>query len=56
MTFLKRMLGFSETQPSNRVRICPECGMAVAEHKDWCSIFRARQAMERRDEAKKATA
>jgi hypothetical protein len=56
MTFWKRMLGFSETQPSNRVRICPECGMAVAEHKDWCSIFRARQAMERRDEAKKATA
>jgi hypothetical protein len=56
MTFLKKMLGLGEAQPANRVRICPECGMAVAEHKDWCSIFRARQAMEHRDEVKKATA
>jgi hypothetical protein len=30
--------------------------MAVADHKDWCSIHRARQAMERRPEAKQATA
>jgi len=56
MTFLKKILGFSDAQPSNRVRICPECGMAIADHKDWCSIFRARQAMERRVEVKKATA
>jgi hypothetical protein len=56
MTFLKKMLGLSTAQPSGRVRICPECGMAVAEHKDWCSIFRARQAMEQRNGAKQATA
>jgi hypothetical protein len=56
MTFLKKMLGFSTTEPVSRVRICPECGMAVADHKDWCSIFRARQAMERRSETKQATA
>jgi hypothetical protein len=29
-----------------RVRVCVECGMPVAEHKDWCSIFRTRQEME----------
>jgi|OpeIllAssembly_1097287.scaffolds.fasta_scaffold1346975_2 hypothetical protein len=54
MTFLKKMLGFNTAEPASRVRICPECGMAVADHKDWCSIFRARQAMERRTEAKQA--
>jgi hypothetical protein len=53
MTFLKKILGFGEAEPAHRVRICPECGMAVAEHKDWCSIFRARQAMERREPAQK---
>ena len=56
MTFLKKVLGLGSTQPVSRVRICPECGMAVSEHKDWCSIFRARQAMERRTDAKQATA
>jgi ribosomal protein S27AE len=50
------MLGFGTAEPASRVRICPECGMAVANHKDWCSIFRARQAMEGRTEAKQATA
>lgn len=55
MTFLKKMLGLN-TAPATRVRVCPECGMAVADHKDWCSIFRARQAMEQRGEAKQATA
>jgi hypothetical protein len=53
MTFLKKMLGIGDPEPVHRVRICPECGMAVAEHKDWCSIFRARQAMELRESAKK---
>jgi hypothetical protein len=56
MTFLKKILGFNAEQPAGRVRICPECGMAVAEHKDWCSILRARQAMEQRNGAKRATA
>jgi hypothetical protein len=56
MTFLKKMLGIGAAQPAARIRICPECGMAVADHKDWCSIFRARQAMERSSEAKQATA
>jgi len=54
MTFLKKILGIGGAQPVTRVRICPECGMAVAEHKEWCSIFRARQAVEQRLEAKRA--
>ena len=56
MTFLKKILSFGNGQPVNRVRICPECGMAVSEHKDWCSIYRARQAMAMREPAKRATA
>jgi hypothetical protein len=56
MTFLKKILGLGSSEPSTRVRICPECGMAVESHKDWCSIFRARQAMANRDQSKRATA
>ena len=44
MSFLKRLLGRDEP-PKPRVRICVECGMPVAEHKDWCSIFRTQQEM-----------
>jgi hypothetical protein len=47
MTFLKKMLGM-KTEPAKRVRICVECGMPVAEHKEWCSILRTRQALEQR--------
>lgn len=32
--------------PKTRVRVCVECGMPVAEHKDWCSIYRTLQEME----------
>ena len=56
MSFLKKILGFGSAHPATRVRICPECGMSVAEHKDWCSIHRARQAMEQRQHESKATA
>ncbi len=56
MTFLKKILGIGNAQPAARVRICPECGMAVESHKDWCSIFRARQAMAAREQGKRATA
>ena len=45
MSFLKRLLGRS--QPAKqRVRICMECGMPVAEHKEWCSILRGQREME----------
>ena len=32
-------------ETKTRVRVCVECGMPVAEHKDWCSIFRTQQEM-----------
>jgi hypothetical protein len=37
-----------KTQPKARVRICVECGMPIAEHKEWCSIFRTQQEMDRK--------
>lgn len=47
MTILKKLFGL-KSEPVKRVRICVECGMPVAEHKDWCSIFRTMQALEQR--------
>ena len=49
MSFLKRLLGRDEP-PKPRVRVCVECGMPVAEHKDWCSILRGQIEMKRRSE------
>jgi hypothetical protein len=47
MSFLKRLLG-REEPPKQRVRVCVECGMPVAEHKEWCSILRGQNEMKRR--------
>jgi hypothetical protein len=47
MSFLKRLLGKSE-EPKQRVRICVECGMPVADHKDWCSILQGQRDMQMR--------
>ena len=44
MSLLKRLLGLSEP-PKQRVRVCVECGMPVAEHKEWCSILRGQIEM-----------
>lgn len=45
MTFLQKL--FSKKQDAKpRVRVCVECGMPVAEHKDWCSIFRTQKEMD----------
>ena len=47
MTFLQKL--FSKKQDAKpRVRVCVECGMPVAEHKDWCSIFRTQREMDAR--------
>lgn len=35
-------------KPGQRVRVCVECGMPVAEHKDWCSILRTQQEYDRK--------
>jgi hypothetical protein len=37
-----------KAEPRKRVRICVECGMPVAEHKEWCSILRTQQEYDRK--------
>ena len=37
-----------KAQPKQRVRVCIEWGMPLAEHKDWCSILRTQQEMDRK--------
>jgi hypothetical protein len=39
MSFLKKVLGGKNSQISDRVRVCSQCGMPVNAHKDWCSIL-----------------
>jgi hypothetical protein len=46
MSLLRRMFGSEKEPPKPRTRICVECGMPVAEHKDWCSILRGQNEME----------
>ena len=43
MSILKKL--FASKPPAQRVRVCIECGMPLAEHKDWCSIYRTQQEM-----------
>ncbi|MBI4485014.1 MAG: hypothetical protein HY655_03295 [Acidobacteria bacterium] len=47
MSILKRLLGKAGQEPKKRIRVCIECGMPIAEHKDWCSILRGQREMER---------
>jgi hypothetical protein len=44
MSFLRKLFS-GKDKTTKRVRICVECGMPVAEHKSWCSIFRTQQEM-----------
>ena len=44
MSFLRRLLGKSEP-PKPRVQVCVECGMPVADHKQWCSILAGQNEM-----------
>ena len=41
---LERIFGTQEP-PKQRTRICVECGMPIAEHKDWCAILRGQMEM-----------
>jgi hypothetical protein len=45
MSLLKRLFGAKEP-PKKRVRVCIECGMPLAEHKEWCAILRHQMEME----------
>jgi hypothetical protein len=49
MTLLQKL--FSRKSPPQRVRICVECGMPIADHKEWCSILRTQQEMSRKASA-----
>jgi hypothetical protein len=51
MSLLKRLFGKSSVPPKPRIRICVECGMPVAEHKEWCSIRRGQIEMQLRAQA-----
>ena len=43
MSFLNRLIG--KTAPKQRVQVCVECGMPVADHKQWCSILQGQNEM-----------
>jgi hypothetical protein len=53
MSFLNRLLGKSE-QPKQRVQVCVECGMPVADHKQWCSILQGQNEMKLKAAEKKS--
>jgi hypothetical protein len=44
MSFLSKLFS-RKAEPKQRVRVCVECGMPIAEHKDWCSILRGQREM-----------
>jgi hypothetical protein len=50
MSLLKRLFG-KQDPPKQRVRVCVECGMPIAEHKEWCSILRGQKEMQQRSAA-----
>lgn len=45
MSLLNRLLGKESAPVKQRVRVCVECGMPIAEHKEWCSILRGQIEM-----------
>ena len=46
MSLLKKLFG--KDAPKQRVRVCVECGMPVAEHKEWCAIRRGEIEMKQK--------
>jgi hypothetical protein len=55
MSFLKRLFGKGAEPAKPRVRVCIECGMPIAEHKEWCSILRGQREMQARAAQASAT-
>jgi len=47
MSLLKRLFGKNPEPPKQRIRVCVECGMPIADHKEWCSILRGQREMQR---------
>ena len=48
MTIWQKLFSGMRRPPRQRVRICLECGMPLAEHKEWCSILRTLQEQRQR--------
>ena len=44
MSFFSKLFS-RNAEPKQRVRVCVECGMPIAEHKEWCSILRGQREM-----------
>jgi hypothetical protein len=44
MSFLSKLFS-RKAEPKQRVRVCVECGMPIADHKEWCSILRGQREM-----------
>jgi len=45
MSFFQKLFS-KKPQPGQRVRVCVECGMPIAEHREWCSIFRTQRELD----------
>ena len=56
MTFLQKLFNRKAEAPRQRVRVCVECGMPVAEHKEWCSILRGQRELEAKAAARSQAA
>jgi hypothetical protein len=37
-----------KAEPRQRIRVCIDCGMPIAEHKDWCSILRTQRELDQK--------
>ena len=46
MSLFQKLFSKKSDAAKPRVRVCVECGMPVAEHKEWCSIYRTQQEMD----------
>ena len=46
MSLFQKLFSKKPDAAKPRVRVCVECGMPVAEHKEWCSILRTQQEMD----------
>ena len=55
MTILQKLFSRKSEPPRQRVRVCVECGMPIAEHKDWCSILRGQKELDAKAAARSQT-
>ena len=51
MSLFQKLFSKKSDAAKPRVRVCVECGMPIAEHKDWCSILRGQMEMKLRADA-----